>query len=100
MLTNLTIGQLVSIIVVLLLLSAFFSSAETALMAINRLKLKNDAKQLQAPLLAHRLLQTPDRRNGLTRIGNNFVNMLATAITTLLAIKIAGGRGIVHGTAV
>src|SRR5690606_2017868 len=100
MLTNLTIGQLVSIIVVLLLLSAFFSSAETALMAINRLKLKNDAKKFKGALLAHRLLQKPDRLIGLILIGNNFVNILATAITTLLAIKIAGERGIVYGTAV
>ncbi len=100
MLTQLSIGQLVSIIALLLLLSAFFSSAETALMSINRLKLKNDAKKLKGALLAHRLLKKPDRLIGLILIGNNFVNILATAITTLLAIKIAGEKGIVYGTAI
>ncbi len=99
MLAALTTAQLIGIIIGLLMLSAFFSSAETGLMALNRIKLKNDAKYIKGARLAYRLLQKPDRLIGIILIGNNFINILATALTTLLAIKVAGEQGIVVGTA-
>src|SRR5690554_6299246 len=99
MLVALTTAQLIGIIIGLLMLSAFFSSAETGLMALNRIKLKNDAKYIKGARLAYRLLQKPDRLIGIILIGNNFINILATALTTLLAIKVAGEQGIVVGTA-
>ncbi|MCW8870306.1 MAG: CNNM domain-containing protein, partial [Proteobacteria bacterium] len=100
MLSALSTGQLIAVIIGLLLLSAFFSSAETGLMALNRIKLKNDAKSIKGAWLAHRLLQKPDRLIGIILIGNNFINIFATALTTLLAIKVAGEQGIVYGTAI
>lgn len=83
----------------MLLLSAFFSSSETALMALNRIKLKNDAKQKKGAYLAKKLLEKPDRLIGLILIGNNFINIAATALTTIVAIKIAGDKGVAYGTA-
>ncbi|WP_223788884.1 HlyC/CorC family transporter [Marinicella meishanensis] len=99
MLDQIPTSYLVITIGVLLLLSAFFSSSETALMALNRIKLKNDAKQRKGAYLAKKLLEKPDRLIGLILIGNNFINIAATALTTIVAIKIAGDKGVAYGTA-
>lgn len=100
MITDLSTSYLLVIIGVLLVLSAFFSSSETALMALNRIKLKNDAKQKKGAFLAQKLLEKPDRLIGLILIGNNFINIAATALTTIVAIKIAGDKGVAYGTAI
>ncbi len=100
MITDIPTSYLLAIIGVLLVLSAFFSSSETALMALNRIKLKNDAKQKKGAYLAQKLLEKPDRLIGLILIGNNFINIAATALTTIVAIKIAGDKGVAYGTAI
>lgn len=100
MLETVSIDILLIIIGILLLLSAFFSSSETALMALNRIKLKNDAKHKKGAFLAKKLLEKPDRLIGLILIGNNFINIAATALTTIVAIKIAGDKGVAYGTAI
>ncbi|MGJ8664704.1 MAG: HlyC/CorC family transporter, partial [Marinicella sp.] len=46
------------------------------------------------------LLEKPDRLIGLILIGNNFINIAATALTTIVAIKIAGDKGVAYGTAI
>ncbi len=98
MLDSISTSYLLIAIGVLLLLSAFFSSSETALMAINRLKLKSDAKKIRGAYLAQKLLEKPDRLIGLILVGNNFINIAASALTTVAAIKIAGDKGLVYGT--
>ena len=100
MLEEVSINYLLAIIGLLLVLSAFFSSSETALMALNRIKLKNDAKHKKGAYLAQKLLEKPDRLIGLILIGNNFINIAATALTTIVAIKIAGDKGVAYGTAI
>ncbi|WP_395375581.1 HlyC/CorC family transporter [Marinicella sp. W31] len=100
MLDSISVSYLVTIIVFLLILSGFFSSSETALMALNRIKLNNDAKKKRGAQLAKYLLSKPDRLIGLILIGNNFINIAATALTTVLAIKIAGDKGVAYGTAI
>ncbi len=100
MLAEISTTSLLIAIGVLLLLSAFFSSSETALMALNRIKLKNDAKHKRGAFLAKKLLEKPDRLIGLILIGNNFINIAATALTTIVAIKIAGDKGVAYGTAI
>lgn len=100
MLEEASIQSLLTIIGILLVLSAFFSSSETALMALNRIKLKNDAKHKKGAFLAQKLLSKPDRLIGLILIGNNFINIAATALTTIVAIKIAGDKGVAYGTAI
>ncbi len=100
MLEDIPTNYLLIAIGVLLLLSAFFSSSETALMALNRIKLKNDAKHKKGAYLAQKLLEKPDRLIGLILIGNNFINIAATALTTIVAIKIAGDKGVAYGTGI
>ncbi len=85
---------LLSILVVLVFLSAFFSSSETALMTLNRLKLKNKAKTSKSARLAQKLLEEPDKLIGLILIGNNFINIAASTIATITAFKIAANTNI------
>ncbi|MDQ2075683.1 HlyC/CorC family transporter [Marinimicrobium sp. ABcell2] len=82
----------------LLALSAFFSSSETGMMSINRYRLRHLTKK------GHRgarrvtdLLQRPDRLLGLILIGNNLVNIFATAIATVIAMRLYGDAGVAIG---
>jgi Mg2+/Co2+ transporter CorB len=84
---------------VLIVLSAFFSSSETALMAINRYRLLHLAREgHRGARLAERLLQHPDRLIGLILLGNNFVNISASAIATIAFVRIAGEAGVLIAT--
>ncbi len=75
----------------LIALSAFFSSTETALMSVNRYRLRNKARAgHRGARLAERLLERPDRLIGLILLGNNLVNFSASALSTLLALRIGG----------
>jgi Mg2+/Co2+ transporter CorB len=79
---------------ILLLLSAFFSGSETGLMTLNRYRLRHLAdKQHPGALRVQQLLDRPDRLIGLILLGNNFVNVLASMLTTLIALRIAGETG-------
>ncbi len=90
---DLPIGGLFGALFVLILLSAFFSGSETALMTLNRYRLRHQAEQgHRAARMAERLLQRPDRLIGLILLGNNFVNILASSLATVLAIRL-GGEG-------
>ncbi|MCK5355619.1 MAG: DUF21 domain-containing protein, partial [Methyloprofundus sp.] len=86
---------LFGILVFLLLLSAFFSGSETALMALNRYRLQHLVKNKHAGATrAHKLLQRPDRLIGLILLGNNFVNIVASTLATIIAIRLYGESGI------
>ncbi len=83
----------------LILLSGFFSSSETGLMSLNRYRLKHLAeKGNRGARLAQALLERPDRLLGLILLGNNFVNILASAIATMLALRLYGEAGIAIAT--
>jgi Mg2+/Co2+ transporter CorB len=85
----------------LLLLSAFFSGSETALMTLNRYRLKHLVKQKhRGAIKAHQLLKRPDRLIGLILLGNNFVNILASSIATVIAIRVGGDEAIPAATAI
>ena len=72
---------------VLLLLSAFFSIAETSMMALNRYRLKALVKQGRSgAVLAAALLSRTDRLLGMILIGNNLINVAASALVTAIAI--------------
>lgn len=78
---------------VLLLLSGFFSGSETALMTLNRYRLRHKADQgHRGAMLARGLLDRPDRLIGLILLGNNFVNILASSLATVIALRL-GGEG-------
>lgn len=78
---------------VLLLLSAFFSGSETGLMTLNRYRLRHLAKAgHRGAQMAERLLARPDRLIGLILLGNNFVNIAASSLATVIALRL-GGEG-------
>lgn len=82
------------LLVLLILLAAFFSCAETGLMAVNRYRLRHNArmKKRYAIRLLH-LLKRPDRVLGAILIGSTFSNMLASSLATLLALHFWGEQG-------
>ena len=83
------------------MLSAFFSSAETGMMALNKYRLKHLIKQNnRSAKRAEKLLQRPDRLLGVILIGNNFVNILAAALTTILCLELFGNSGVFIGSVV
>jgi Mg2+/Co2+ transporter CorB len=89
------IGWLLLVIIALLVLSAFFSGTETALMSLNRYRLRHLARSgNRAARVTEYLLQRPDRLIGVILLGNNAVNISAAALTTILAQRL-GGEGIV-----
>ncbi len=93
------LGPLFGILVVLLALSAFFSSSETALMSLNRYRLRHKARAgHHAARIAERLLQRPDRLIGLILLGNNLVNLAAAALVTVISLRLGGERAIFVGT--
>jgi Mg2+/Co2+ transporter CorB len=70
-------------------MSAFFSSSETSMMAINRYRLKHLIKNRNIPAKrVGKLLERTDRLLSLILIGNNFTHTLATAIATVIAIRV------------
>jgi Mg2+/Co2+ transporter CorB len=90
---------LVALIVVLLVLSAFFSGTETALMSLNRYRLRHQARAgNRAARVAEWLLQRPDRLIGLILLGNNAANLGAAALVTILALRVGGEGAILAGT--
>lgn len=79
----------------LLFLSAFFSSSETALMTLNRYRLQHLVKQgHKGAKKAQRLLARPDRLLGLILLGNNFVNILASSLATIIGLRMMGNEGV------
>jgi len=90
---------LFGVLALLIILSGFFSGSETGMMALNRYRLKHLAKQgHRGANKALRLLSQPERLISGILIGNNFVNILASAIATVLAIKFFGDNGIAIAT--
>ncbi|MFK8031386.1 MAG: HlyC/CorC family transporter [Gammaproteobacteria bacterium] len=80
----------------LILLSAFFSGSETALMRVNRYRLSAKARKgHRGARVAARLLEKPDQLIGLILLGNNVVNIAATVLATLIAQRIGWGPEIV-----
>lgn len=87
------------VLAVLIVLSAFFSSSETGLMSLNRYRMRHLAREGHTGAArARRLLQRPDRLIGLILIGNNFVNILASSIATVIALRLFGEIGIAIAT--
>jgi len=94
-LDDIPLRTLFTALFILIVLSGFFSSSETSLMAINRYRLKHLAnKGHRGARLAQKLLTRPDRLIGLILLGNNMVNILAASIATVIAMRMYGDNGI------
>ena len=96
-----SLGLLFAALALLILISAFFSSSETSMMSLNRYRLKHlKGTGHRGAGRAISLLQRPDRLIGIILIGNNLVNILASAIATVIAIRLFGDAGIAIATLV
>ena len=97
---DMPLGLLI-LLISLIFLSAFFSGTETALMCLNRYRLRHQAKTgHRAARITEALLQRPDRLIGLILLGNNAVNLSAAALVTLISIDIGGENAVIAGTLV
>jgi len=93
------LAALFGVLVILLTLSAFFSGSETALMRLNRYKLRHKAKAgHRGAKLAETLLKRPDRLIGLILLGNNLVNFSAASLVAIIAFKLGGQPAVALGT--
>ena len=92
-------GLLIGLLIFLILCSAFFSSSETGILSLNRYRLRHQAKEgHRGAKRVSALLGRPDRLLGTILIGNNFVNILASSIATVLALQLWGEAGIAIAT--
>ncbi|MBD3822857.1 MAG: DUF21 domain-containing protein, partial [Thiotrichales bacterium] len=92
---SLPLSVLFSILLLLIILSALFSSSETSMMAINRYRLKHKVKEgHKGAIKVERLLEKPDRLLGVILLGNNFVNIFASSIATIIFMQLLGEAGI------
>lgn len=82
------------VIIALVCASAFFSVTETALMAVNRYRLRHQARMKKRNAVRIlQLLKRPDRLLGAVLIGNTFANVLASSLSTLIAYHFWGDDG-------
>ncbi len=93
--TEIPLATLFALLALLIVLSAFFSSSETGLVALNRYRLRHHVQSgHRGARLAQHLLAQPDRMFGLILLGNNLVNILAASIATVIALRLLGEPGI------
>ncbi|MBK1645447.1 magnesium/cobalt efflux protein [Thiocapsa imhoffii] len=92
---DLSLTALFLALICLIALSAFFSGSETALLTLNRYRLRHLADQgHQGARRARTLLERPDRLIGLILLGNNFVNIMASSLATIIALRLGGEAAI------
>jgi len=85
----------------MVVVSAYFSGSETGMMTLNRYRLRHLAKQgNRAAKRVEKLLRKPDRLISLVLIGNNLVNILASAIGTIVGMRLYGDAGVAIATGI
>jgi len=98
---DLSLTLLIFVVVLLLVLSAFFSASETALTAVSRARIQAlESEGDERAKLVNRLLVSPERIIGTVLLGNNLVNILASSLTTSALIGLFGEAGVVYATIV
>lgn len=91
--SNLTLEFI--ILFILILLSSFFSSSETALVSLSKIRLRQMVDEgVKNASIVTKLVDKPNRLLGAILIGNNIVNIAASSLATSMAIDIWGSRGI------
>lgn len=92
---------LIITLVIMILVSAYFSGSETGMMTLNRYKLRHQAKNGdRAARRVEKLLRRPDRLISLVLIGNNLVNILASALGTIVGMRLYGDAGVAIATGI
>ncbi len=96
-LNEVPIGVLFLALALLIVMSAFFSSSETAMMAVNRYRIKTRAEQgNRSARLVLRLLAEPDRLLGTILFGNNVANIAASTLATVIGLRLFGDVGLAY----
>ena len=90
--TGFIIGAIIAL-VVLLILSAYFSLTETAFTSLNKLRIENLSKKSKSAKMVLKLSGHYDRVLSTILIGNNIVNIAASVIATLLFVNYLGDIG-------
>ena len=94
-----TVELYLIIFVLCLLLSAFFSSSETAFIAVQRVRLEHlVGTKVSGASRVSRMLERPEKLLTTILLGNNLVNTAAAAIATALAVSIWGAEGVLYAT--
>jgi len=94
-LDTIPLSILFTILFVLIILSAFFSSSETGMMALNKYRLRHLVKEKhRTATLVSKLLEKPDRLIGVILLGNNVINFSAAAIATVIGFRLFGTYGV------
>ncbi|WP_194755366.1 HlyC/CorC family transporter [Aliidiomarina indica] len=89
------------VLFILILISGYFSGSETGMMSVNRYKLRHLAQSgNKSAKRVVQMLERPDRLIGLILIGNNLVNIAASAIATIIGLRLYGDYGIAIATLV
>ncbi|HGN1702950.1 TPA: HlyC/CorC family transporter [Proteus mirabilis] len=92
---------LIIILIGMIFASAYFSGTETSMMTINRYRLRHAAKQgNRSAKRVEKLLQRPDRLISLVLIGNNLINIVASALATIVGMRLYGDAGVAIATGV
>ncbi len=88
-------GIQIAAIVILLCLSAFFSSAETALTTVNKMRVRTlaEAGNKQAITLT-KVIENPSKMLSTILVGNNIVNLSASSLATTAAMQLFGSRAV------
>lgn len=94
-------STLIIILIVMVILSAYFSASETGMMTLNRYRLRHLAKHgHQAARRVESLLKQPDRLISLILIGNNLINILASSLATIVGMRLYGDVGVAIATGI
>lgn len=92
-------GTIIFILIVMIIISAYFSASETGMMTLNRYRLRHLAKQgNRGARRVEKLLQRPARLISLVLVGNNLVNILASSLATILGMRLYGDIGVAIAT--
>jgi len=100
-LEHISTTTLIITLIIMVVVSAYFSGSETGMMTLNRYRLRHLAKQgNRAAKRVEKLLRKPDRLISLVLIGNNLVNILASAIGTIVGMRLYGDAGVAIATGI
>lgn len=98
---DISTGILFALLACFIVISAYFSGSETGMMSLNRYRLRHLANSgHKGAKRVEKLLSRPDRLIGLILIGNNLVNILASALATILGMRLYGDVGVAIATGV
>ncbi len=92
---DIPLALLITALIGMVLLSGLFAAAETALLSLNRYRLRHLVRAGHpGARRADALLRNPDRFIGLVQLGNNFCDILASSAATLIALQVWGEQAI------